>query len=96
MTDERIIGEDVLVEALHLHQGDSVRIPATAGAKKKVSEAQKLAVAAALRRTGNNRSKAAQELGISKTTLWRRMCAIERDMPGYLDAVFYQQEAGAT
>ena len=42
-----------------------------------------------LRETRGNRKKAAQRLGVSTTTLWRRMKKIEREQPGFFNFIKY-------
>lgn len=46
----------------------------------------------ALRKARGNREEAARLLGISKTTLWRRIVALQKEEPGFLDRAIYGTE----
>lgn len=53
----------------------------------KVSEREMHRIRQILKEEGGSRSRAAARLGISKTTLWRRMLTIEETYPGYFDSI---------
>jgi len=63
--------------------------------RKAKDEAEKQMILAALARNGNNRTAAALELGIHKTTLYRRMKALGIPLPnddGRSGSATYEQE----
>lgn len=53
--------------------GESQNLPARAPLRLDIKESEALVIRAALTEAGNNKSLAAQLLGIHKTTLWRKM-----------------------
>ena len=55
---------------------------------KNISDIKKNQIASILLQEKGNRSRTAQRLGISKTTLWRRIKQIERSDPDFLELVF--------
>lgn len=57
----------------------TLRIEAALPLRSALEEAERQYIAAVLKRTGNNHSAAARQLGIGRTTLWRRLSAPQED-----------------
>lgn len=81
------IDEKLLREAAYIHSG-AAEPKAHAGRRRVLSEVAKSAIATALEHERGNRKRAAKRLGISTTTLWRRISEIEHTDPGFISRCY--------
>ena len=83
LSDEEYLDRPLLLQAMGLSEAPTPALPRP----KPVSALAKEKIAAALQEERGNRERTALRLGISKTTLWRRLREIEKEDPGYLDGI---------
>lgn len=96
MCDNGVLDKSLLEEALNVGGKMPYRKMPKTNNFRPISEAEKLAVAKALKIEKGNRKQAAIRLGISKTTLWRRIKYINTEFPGFLEEVYYKDILNAS
>lgn len=87
MCDASQIDDNLLREAAYIHSGSAGQKAPAAG-RSMLSEVAKSAIETALKQEHGNRKRAAKRLGISTTTLWRRISELEHSDPGFISRCY--------